>query len=335
MISNCFYYGVYSPKGFYSLASRPNFSAPKEYIVKGYSLSTKQKLFDCIKNELDKRGQSYIDFRADERSIGIYSSDAGFRIVDGTYEALTYSAEIFDFNNGEETEKIKECILRREEAVKRANRFLCACRCIINDMERIETADMDFGKINRYSSRLWTSTGGKLKGSIGMEHKRFVTCFTTDGVELNMEAFDIYCDNITVICDRTGACARRIVDRVRRYALSAGYDVISCLCPLNIEKGAEHLIIPELGYGIFVCKHFHKADFEKCRKVSSKRFMIESEAETKRRMDFSFKAYKRLMQEVFSSLETVSLYDKELENHTVRNFQEEKIGIVLQKIFCY
>lgn len=331
MISNCFYYGVYSPKGFYALAAKPEFSAEKNYIVKGYSTSAKQRLFDAIKNELDNRGYSYIDFCADERSIGIYSADAGFRILDATYGTVTYSAGAFCLDD--ETKSLKSLIGCRDEAVKRAERFLAACRCISNDMMRLDAYDMDIVKINRFSSRLWSSMGGILKGTVGTEHKRFVTCFTPDGVELNMEAFDIYCENITVICDRTGACARHIVDRVRRYALSAGYDVISCLCPLNTENGAEHLIIPELKTGIFVSKYFHKGDFEKSRKVSSGRFLVPSEAETKKRMDFSLKAYKRLMQEVFSSLETVKLCDREMDRLTADSFSNDKLQEVFKKVF--
>lgn len=331
MISNCFYYGVYSPKGFYSLATKPEFSAERNYIVKGYSVSAKQRLFDSIKKELDKRGQSYVDFCADERSIGIYSADAGFRILDGTYDTITYSADTFCLDD--ETQNLKSLIICREEAVKRAERFLTACRCISNDMVRLDSANMDLVKINRFSSRLWSSMGGTLKGTVGTEHKRFVTCFTSEGVELNMEAFDIYCENVTVICDRTGACARHIVDRVRRYALSAGYDVISCLCPLNIESGTEHLIIPELKTGIFVCKYFHKCDFEKSRRVSSRRFLIPSEIETKKRMEFSLKAYKRLMQEVFSSLETVNLCDEEMNRLSADLFSYDKQRDFLEKLF--
>lgn len=334
MISSCFYYGVYSPKGFYSLASRHSFRAEKNYVVKSYSASAKQGLFNSIKTELERRGQSCIDFCADERSLGIFSREADFRIFDGTYGLAETADEILYLGDPEPTTEMKKYINERREAEKRACRFLSACRCINNDMVRLDSANMDIVKINRFSSRLWSSAGGKLKGNIGTEHKRFVTCITPDGVELNMEAFDTYCDNITVICDKSGASSRRITDRVRRYALSAGYDVISCICPLNIDGGAEHLIIPELRYGIFTCKYYHKCDFEKCRRVSARRFLIPSEAETKQRMDFSFKAYKRLMQEVFSSLETVRQCDIKIEEKMQKNSLEEDIGNIMKKIFC-
>lgn len=334
MISNCFYYGVYSPKGFYSLASKPTFSAQRNYAVKGFSDFAKQRLFDSIKNELDKRGCSYIDFCADDRSMGVYSQDAGFRIIDTTYETIPFEAETFLLDGTINNQHEKWLSLRRE-AVLRTQRFLTACRCINNDMSRLESTDMDIAKVNRYSTRLWNSTGGVLKGNVGTEHKRFVTCFTSEGVELNMDAFDIYCDNITLLCDKTGTCARRIVDRVRRYALSAGYDVISCLCPLNIENGAEHLIIPELKYGIFVCKHFHKGDFRNCKKSYSARFLVPENTETKKRMDFSFKAYKRLMQEVFSSLKTVKKCDDELNMLLSENTTAAKERKIIEILFSY
>ena len=138
---------------------------------------------------------------------------------------------------------------------------------------------------------------------------------------------------MTVICEKSGACAARIVDRVRSYALSAGYDVISCICPMNVEGGAEHLIIPELRYGIFVCKHYHKGDFAKSRRVFYGRFLSDSGDQTKRRMDFSLKAYRRLMQEVFTSLNEVKKYDKERENLTDKSVEDEKTGNILQMLF--
>lgn len=332
MISDCFYYGTYTPEGFFSVVNKPEFSAEKNLTVKGFSCSMKQKLFLNIRNELDKRGYRYVDFRADDRSLGFYSEDAGFRIIDGTYSDIASNSEIILLDNGL-TEEIQPYLNLRENAVRRAQRFLLACRCISNDMVRLESENIDVMKINRFSTRLWSSTGGTLNGNVGTEHKRFVTCFTPDGVELNMEAFDIYCDNVTVICEKSGACAARIVDRVRSYALSAGYDVISCICPMNVEGGAEHLIIPELRYGIFVCKHYHKGDFRKGRRVFYGRFLSDSGEQIKHRIDFSLKAYRRLMQEVFTSLNEVKMYDKELENLTDKSLEDEKTGNILQMLF--
>ena len=80
-------------------------------------------------------------------------------------------------------------------------------------------------------------------------------------------------------------------------------------------------------------KYFHKGDFENSRRVSSKRFLVPSEAETKKRMDFSLKAYKRLMQEVFSSLETVRLCDEKIDILSADSLSNEKIQDFIELIF--
>ena len=333
MISNCFYYGVYSPQGFYSLASRPNFSAKRNYILKSYSEKFKQDVFDSLKAILDSKSMVYTDFRADDRSIGIYCGDADFRIVDGTYENYGNIPDdyVFDFTKNVNNQS-KEILDIRKQSVSRAVRFLSACRCIRNDMIRIDMGNADLSKVDRYTSRVWSKASAGLKGHVGTEYKRFVTSITPGGVEVNLEAFDIYCNRMITVCDRSGACAGRITDRIRRYALSSGYDVISCMCPLNINTGPEHLIIPELKLGIFTCKYYHRADFENVRRVSAGRFLVNHESTAKHRMDFSFKAYRRLMQEVFASLENVRMCDIELDSLFYEENTEQAVSNIIQKI---
>lgn len=334
MISNCFYYGGYTPEGYYSLAAKPTFYAGRNYAVKSCRPSVKQRFFDRISAELENRGHDFTLFRTDCGNDGVFSKASDLRIVDGTYGAFDEEVFIPIDLDGEIIEYAQPILKKRDEAVKRAVRFLSACQCILGDMSRLDSANIDIAKVNRFSSRLWSQTGGSMKGTVGTEHKRFVSCFTSDGVELDTSAFDNYCDRVTVICDRTGVCARRITDRVRRYALSAGYDIISCICPMNPELGAEHIIIPELRYGIFVNKFYHKADFPQGRKTFSARFMLDS-TESKNRMDFSFKAYKRLMQEVFYSLEVVEYCDSELDKIEANENTDEIVSNVLHKFFSY
>lgn len=329
MTADCFYYGTYTPKGYLSLATKLSFSAGRNFAVREYRPSVKQRLFDAVKSELARRGYDFTDFRTDCGSDGIYSKCADFRIIDGTY--CDFDKNVFEEICFDDFDEADELIEKRKAAVQRAVRFLAACKCINCDMARLDVPCIDLVKINRYSLRLWTQTGGKLRGNIGTEHKRFITCITSDGIEVNTQAFE-NCERVTVISDRTGACARLVTDRVRRYALSAGYDVFSCLCPMNVECGAEHIIIPDLRYGIFVNKYYHKADLQPCRKTFAGRFMVDG-AENKNRMDFSFKAYKRLMQEVFSSLETVEYCDSELDKFPIKQNESEIAGKVLQKLF--
>ena len=329
MTADSFYYGTYTPNGYFTLATRPCFSAGRSFAVREYRPSVKQRFFNSVKAEIEKRGFDCICFRTDCGSDGIFSHGADLRIIDGTY--IDFDKNIFEEICFGTPKGAGGLIAKRREAVQRAVRFLCACKCISNDMARLDMPCIDLYKINRYSSRLWSQTGGRMLGRVGTEHKRFITCITSDGIEVNTQAFE-ECERVTVISDRTGACARLVADRVRRYALSAGYDVYSCLCPMNAECGAEHIIIPDLRYGIFVNKYYHKADMQPCRQTFSGRFLTDG-AENKNRMDFSFKAYKRLMQEVFASLETVEYCDSELDKIPIKQNEDELVGKVLQKLF--
>ena len=329
MTANCFYYGNYTPKGYVSLATKPCFSAGRSFAVREYRPSVKQRFFDAVKAELAGRGYEYTDFRTDTGSGGVFSRDADLRIIDGTY--CDFDKNVFEEISFADCSEADGLLSKRNEAAQRAVRFLSACKCINNDMARLDMPCVDLAKVNRYASRLWSQTEGRLRGRIGTEHKRFITCITSDGIEVDTSAFD-GCERVTVISDRTGACARLVTDRVRRYALSAGYDVFSCLCPMNVEYGAEHIIIPDLRYGIFVNKYYHKAELQPCRKAFAGRFLADG-AENKNRMDFSFKAYKRLMQEVFSSLETVEYCDSELDKIPLKQNESEMAEKYLKMCF--
>ena len=316
MINDCFYYGVYTPEGYYTLKAKPDGESIREFSVAGHSHAVKQKLFENIISYLEANNMDFIKLCSAEGYDGIYSKDADFLIRSGN-EGSGETIHISDFQDTAYTvgkaDEILAILDRQRSALKRAQRFLAAAQSITDDAARLESEYIDLAKVSRYSLKLWQRTGGKMNGKVGTQTKRFVSCITEDGVELNMDAFDIYCDKITVIQDRTGACARLIADRIRSYALSAGYDVISCPCPINVHMGAEHLIIPELRYGLFVSKHYHRADFNNSRRVFAKRFISQSSEQIKHRMDFSLKAYRKMMDEAFDSIEEKQMCDKALD----------------------
>ena len=89
------------------------------------------------------------------------------------------------------------------------------------------------------------------------------------------------------------------------------YDVISCPCTVNADT-VEHLIIPELSFGVFTSKYYHRDDFENSRRIYAKRFMYQNAENIKLRTDFSLKAYRSLMNEAFASLEKIGECDRRL-----------------------
>ncbi|MCQ2484997.1 MAG: hypothetical protein MJ168_06650 [Clostridia bacterium] len=332
MKNSCFYYGVFSPDGYTSLMSDSENPSIKKYIVNGYSPAVKQELFDFIKSELEKNKYDYTDLCIADGSGGVRCDS--FQICDSFFcpdgeETLLKSFQKTDEKSQKNAEKV---LMQREKNLLRCQRFLSACNSIQNDIFRLEKPYVDDKKINRFTTRLWNRISNGLKGHVGVETVRYVTCPTADGIELNMEAFDNYCEKMLVIKDRTGTCAWEIIERIRRYALGSGYDVIRCPCTTNSEI-TEHIIIPELSFGIFTSKYYHRDDFENSRKIYSKRFLFHSVESIKLRTDFCLRAYRSLMNEVFSSLEEIESCDRKLDeifyNATDMNALKNYVNLLL------
>lgn len=316
MENNCFYYSVFTPDGHKNTVSDFEFSSEKNIILRGHSDALKQQIFAFVRDELEQKNSEYTDFCSASGSAGIYCADLDFRIADKTFTE-TNGKNIFvsidDFIdisriNPNETEKI---LGEKKRYLSRGERFFSACRLIKADMQRLEAPYVNHRKINQFTYSLWQKISLGLRGKIGSERKRYVTCPTADGIELNMEAFDIYCDRLLVIKDRTGAVSGIIIDRLRRYALGSGYSIITCPCCL--DGRVEHLIIPELGFGVFTSKYYHRDDFSYAKKTYAKKFLYRSVENVKQRMDFSMRAYINLMNEAFDALKKAEECDKKLD----------------------
>lgn len=326
MKNNCFYYGVLNESGFRSLMCGSEFDSGKNIVLNCHSVFIKQQIFDSVKSELERKNILYTDFCTADGSGGVFCEK--FRIIDSDFcnknneSFLNFSVENL---NDSDTKNVDAFLYEKEKQLQRAQRFISACKSINRDVIRLAEPYINKNKIDSFSSRLWQRTTNGMKGHVGTETKRFVTCLTADGSELNMEAFDICCEKMLVINDRIGACAERITDNIRSYALGAGYDVISCPCSID-ETIIEHIIIPELSFGIFTSKYYHRADFENSRKIYAKRFMFPDVDDIKFRVDFSLKAYRKLMDEVFVSLEKVKQIDKNIDRIYSENFDCNEIN---------
>lgn len=316
MISSCFYGGIFNERGYCSAIPEKIFGDIPKIVLSGNSTAVKQVIFSFIKSELRKEKIKYTELFAGEKICGIfckkfYVSDSDFS-SEKNKNSTVFSLEKYQKNYEESKEKTSTILAEKNREILRARRFISACKAVSEDSMRLESAYLDYRKINRFTSNLWQRITLGLKGHVGKEEKRCVTCLTADGNELNMETFDKYCEKMVVLYDRTGTCAQEITDRIRGYALGSGYDIISCPCAVN-EEIIEHVIIPELGFGIFTSKYYHRDDFENARKIYAKRFLKPSIENIKNRLDFNVKTYRNLMDEVFVSLEKVNKSDKELD----------------------
>ena len=123
-----------------------------------------------------------------------------------------------------------------------------------------------------------------------------------------------YCDSAFVISGSAGYCSDMIMDRVRRYALSSGIDVISCQSFLDFDGVPDHVIMPALRFGVFREMKNESISVADVKKVRTKRFMQEAPTENMRvRLQFNQRAYESLMKEVEDVMKKIGRCQNELD----------------------
>lgn len=315
MLNDFYYFGNYTPNGWASIIKDKNCTEYRRISLYGYPSFAKQQVFKRIKSILISSKICYIDLTINGGSMGIICEKLKFILVDGELVNLDNAEKIsvYDYISAksisENEEKIQQLELEQNRTEMKCERFLTACKSVSEEMRRIDSRNVDMTKLNRFSSKLWKKYGGRPLGKVGVQEKRFVTSITKDGVELNLGAFDKLCENVALIYDKTGACSSVIVDKIRSYAISSGYDVVSCICPVKLE--VEHIIIPQLRLGVFTSRYYHRAEFKKCEKFYAAKFHINNSPSVVQRLDFSHKAYKSLMNEVFDCVAKTEQIEKE------------------------
>lgn len=306
MDNSCFYYGANTADGVHSGIFEPE-KIEKILVVKGGSPELKDKIFIELSEELVQKSIQNEMLFSFENCCGIYCAEEKILIADEKIlkeKQIENAEKIIDLNElfSETIPKELLHIYEKEydKKIKRSGRFLSAADSVKKDAMRIDAKSVNIGSVVNYSSKLWKKLGTEMQGSIGTETRKFVSCITPDGAELNMKAFDA-CERLAVIVDKTGAVSTMIIDRLRRYALGSGYDVVSCICSLD-GKTVEHIIVPELSFGAFSSEHYHRILPKKERRVFASRFHTTDSELYKNRINFSLKAYRSLMNEAFESL---------------------------------
>lgn len=315
MDSSCFYYGVHTANGnrlgFFDTEKTEKIIAVcngTTLLTEKYFVLLSARLFEeKIENELIFSWKSVSALYCPEQKILVANFNYLSERQKERVEIVIDLDLKIDKENSAELGKIRTELYEKE---KRCQRFLSAADCLKKDMLRLDLQSVDKSKLSVYSAKLWERFGGKMKGYVGTERREYASSITSDGVELNEKIFK-QCERLTVIVDKTGAVSMLIADRLRRYALSSGYDVISCVCSLNDER-IEHIVIPELSFGIFSCEHYHRIAPQRGRKIYAARFHTKEAALVKNRLNFSLKAYRSLMEEAFSALYQVDILEQRL-----------------------
>ena len=312
------------------------------YILKGYPHSLKQKIITEIQNSADCECEIAYDYN--EKPVSLRCRERNFRIVDGTYphfnEPETYGItdKIIDLSAFQSHEALRS---RRDEAIKlfgkirkeekRCAGFISAAKGIADDCRRIESPALSTSKINRFALRLWQKHGTPPRGKVGTEKKFFADVPTENGLDFAFKRFGDMCRNIFIINDFSCAASSQLTEKMKLYALSCGFDVISFVDFLDGQT-VRHIIIPELEYGIY-CERAVRAPFEDAKYIRKSRFLKEEYSEScKNRALFCKKAYNELVNEAVKSLKNIENHKKCLENIYISATNEK--SFLINTIIC-
>lgn len=219
----------------------------------------------------------------------------------GAVESIINLGECCDENAlARQHDKIIVFAARISAIYDRAFRFLGAAGSLQADIARQAYECADLGKMERYATRLAKREFPPRRRQ-GRESQRFLTGITPGGVVFYKDTVSSY-EKIFVIEDDFGL-GRFLLARIRAFALSMGYDVISCNCPMSPADRLEHLLVPALSIAFVTSNRFHKLDFKGCRHIHIRRFIDNETLKLRRqRIVFNRKAARELIAEAIKLL---------------------------------
>lgn len=187
--------------------------------------------------------------------------------------------------------KILQFAARASALYDRAYRYISAASSLQSDSTRIAGEYFDAEAVRKYARglarRLFPA-----KGCQGRSVMRYLSGITADGEIFFYNRDMASYERIYNISDDYGL-SRSLISILREKAKAAGYNVISCECP--ISGSPEHLLIPEISTAFVTSNNYHKAEGKPCRHVNIRRFLDCDSLRLKRaRIGFNRKAAKEL-----------------------------------------
>lgn len=288
----------------------------KTYILKGGPGTGKSLFIERVGTAMQRMGYSveYIHCASDEEGYdGLSVPALKVCLLDGTpphaVEPKYPGAVETIINLGDccdeaaltrQHDKILLFTARIAAVYDRVFRFLSAAASLQADISRQAFECCDQQKIERYAARL-AKREFPPRRHAGQETLRFLTGITPTGVRYYKETLVPY-SKIFVIEDDF-SLSRLLLCRLRAHALSAGYDVIACNCPMGPSDRLEHLLIPALSTAFVTSNRFHKLDFKGCRHIHIRRFLDNDTLRLRRqRILFDRKAARELIGEAVKLL---------------------------------
>ncbi len=208
---------------------------------------------------------------------------------------------LYDFFDSEILCSKKKEILKaadeEELLVQKYMAFIKAAGMLLSSNERIYSRFINREKLSNFLSRL-CSREIKKRGGKGELKLRYLSTISENGVFMFTDTAKKMCSRLYAIDDLSGAASGIILEGICEYAISAGYTVYCCLCPLSDSGRIDHVLIPELSLGFMTSNKFHPINDKEIKKIHTSRFYDREKLyDYSTRTSFQTKAAREMLKE--------------------------------------
>lgn len=348
-----FFLGANSPGGFFSRFDNL-YKADKGwfcYILKGGPGTGKSGLMKKVGSAAIKRGfeTELIYCSSDPSSLdAVIFPEIKCCIADGTsphtLDPIYPGAGDTIVNLGEYWDsqtlfKSREDIIRLTKRNSlfhaRSKGYLSAYGSVDKDTLKLLSDGINKEKALGYAKRLSKKLFKNKASEPGEEKIRFISGVTPDGVVFFEDTISNLCNQVYLIDDGYGAISGIILDYIRGFATNAGYDVITCFCPIFPETKPECLIFPELKICFVTSNLWHPLDklSEISHKVGTRRFLDTNKISSHSKLiSFNRKIERELLSEAIINLSKAKAVHDELERTYIKCMNFKGIDKVTGKM---
>lgn len=347
-----FFLGANTPRGFVSRFDQvPDYENDRAcYLLKGGPGSGKSTFLKAFAAELIRRGArpELIYCSSDLRSLdGVLASELGISMLDatpphvmepqypGACETLVPLGDCWDesalkASRAEIIDGFRACHALQMRAIS----YLAAAGDLMNEVLAIATPCISQEKVLACAARICAAEFARRKRpGPGKEEQRFLSAVTAEGVWFWSSTVRLLCRKIYVIEDDCGAVSKLFMAAVRRLALDAGLNIISCRCTLFPDSKYEHILIPELGLAFLTSNKRHQPEITPYRVIHARRFTNKERlAAHKFRIRFTLRAATELIHEASACMKEARDEHDRLEQHYIPAMDFEKVGQMLKKV---
>lgn len=222
---------------------------------------------------------------------------------------------------------------------REAMSYIGGAAALLGEVRRMAAAYTDEDKISRLARslaqrELHLPHGNGREGSRGKERVRILSAATDRGRVLYGERLEL--PRLYVIEDRWGFASPLLMAALRELALSAGLDVVTCVCPLAPLTRIDHLLIPSRGVGFAVRSAFHPVEAPACRIMHAERFTDKAGLSAHRgRIKFLQRAAENLMDQACAQMAQAKLLHDRLESIYVSAMDYDAVDALSRRVVAF